>query len=197
MSERAKVFLAGVLVAVAIAGLWFVLLWKPTGEKLSKAEEREQVATAQAEQLQTKLATLKALERRAPQLQADRELLLRAVPSEDQVDQFLVNLNDTANEAGVSWLSVSQAQPSGSRGGAGGPVSIGIQLQVTGDYFSILRFMDLIRDTERLITVQNFSLSGEGTEMSASIGGQMFMAPDETPAGAATSGSGSATNGGA
>lgn len=180
MSDRAKVLLAGVLVAVAIVGLWFVLLWNPTKDKLEAAQAREAAAEQQGQQLQTRLATLKALERRAPQLEADRAKLLTAIPTEDKVDEFLVQLNDIANQSGVSWMSVSQAQPSAARAGAG-PATIGIQMQIQGDYFSILRFVDTIRDADRLMTVETFSLSGEGAAMSASLAGRMFLSPETAP----------------
>ena len=52
-----------------------------------------------------------------------------------------------------------------------------------------LRFLEQLRDGERLMTVENFSLSkgGEGGQMSASIGGRMFMNPQAaTPVAAAT-----------
>lgn len=190
MSARMKVIVAGVLVAVAITGLWFVLLWNPTKDKLKAAQDRETAALQQADQLQTRLGTLKALEKRAPQLEADRAKLLTAIPTEDEVDKFLVRLNEMATEAGVSWLSVSQAQPATSTG-ATGPASIGLQMQINGDYFAILRFVDIVRDSDRLMTLQSFSLSGTGAEMSASLSGQMYVSPDvstatptsDTPAG--------------
>ena len=192
MSARAKVLLAGILVAVAIIGLWYVLLWSPTKDKLNQAQERETTALAEADRLQIRLATLKELEKRAPQLEADRAMLLTAIPTEDKVDEFLVQLNDMANDTGVSWLSVSQSEPSAARAGAG-PAAIGLQMQINGDYFAILRFVDAIRDANRLMTLDSLSLSGEGAAMSASLSGQMFLSPEA----AATPGATSRTAGGA
>ena len=61
---------------------------------------------------------------------------------------------------------------------------MGLQIQVTGDYFAILRFLEAVRDGDRLITVDSFSLSkgGEGNQMSASIGGRMFVNPAQAAA---------------
>ncbi|MBW3614052.1 MAG: type 4a pilus biogenesis protein PilO, partial [Actinobacteria bacterium] len=65
---------------------------------------------------------------------------------------------------------------------AGAPTAIGLQMQVTGDYFAVLRFMEELRDGPRLVTVDTFSLSkgGEGAQMSATIGGKMFVSPTVT-----------------
>ena len=189
MSDKVKVVVAGVLVSVAIIGLWFVLLWNPTKDKLSTAQEREQAAQDRASQLQTRLATLKSYEKNSAQLEADKARLSQAVPDEDQLDQFIIHVNETAAETGVSFVTISPAPPAAAADPAS-PQVVSLQIQVTGDYFSILRFMDAMRDGERLVTVENFSLAkgGEGGQMSASIGGRMFVVgalPSATPATAA------------
>lgn len=189
MSDKAKVIVAGVLVSVAIIGLWFVLLWNPTKDKLSKAQDREQAAQDRANQLQTRLATLKSLEKNSAQLEADKALLSQAVPDEDQLDQFIIHVNDTAEATGVSFVTISPAPPAAAAA-PNSPQVVSLQIQVTGDYFAILRFMDAMRDGDRLVTVENFSLAkgGEGGQMSASIGGRMFVVgplPSATPATAA------------
>lgn len=189
MSDKAKVIVAGVLVSVAIVGLWFVLLWNPTKDKLSQAQEREQAAQDRSSQLQTRLATLKSLEKNSAQLEADKALLAEAIPDKDQLDAFIIHVNDTAEATGVAFVTISPAPPA-APAAAGGPQVVSLQIQVTGDYFAILRFMDAMRDGDRLVTVENFSLAkgGEGGQMSASIGGRMFVVgplPSATPATAA------------
>ena len=189
MSDKAKVIVAGVLVSVAIIGLWFVLLWNPTKDKLSQAQERETAAQDRANQLQTRLATLKGYEKNSAQLEADKARLSLAIPDEDQLDQFIIHVNDTAEATGVSFVTISPAPPA-APAAPNNPQVVSLQIQVTGDYFSILRFMDAMRDGERLVTVENFSLAkgGEGGQMSASIGGRMFVVgplPSATPATAA------------
>lgn len=182
MTDKAKVIVAGVLVSVAIVGLWFVLLWNPTKTKLSDAQAKEQAAQDRASLLQTRLATLKSYEENQDVLEADRAELSQAIPDEDQLDDFIIYVNRTAESTGVSFVTISPAPPAAPAAGApgavaGGPSVVALQLQVTGDYFAILRFMDSIRDGDRLVTVENFSLAkgGEGGQMSASIGGRMFV----------------------
>jgi Tfp pilus assembly protein PilO len=190
---KAKLILIGVGAALVITGLWYFALWSPQGKNLDKAKADQAAAEQRASQLSARLAHDKKLQANAAVLERDRALLATAIPSTDQLDQFILQVNDKASKAGVQFVSVAPQQPNlGSAApgaAAGGPTVIGLQIQATGDYFAILRFLEQLRDGERLMTVENFSLSkgGEGGQMSASIGGRMFMNPQAaTPVAAAT-----------
>jgi hypothetical protein len=85
----------------------------------------------------------------------------------------------------VSFVSIAPQQPSAASapaapsGAPGAPVAISLQMSTTGDYFQLLTFLELLRDADRIVTVENFSLSkaGDGKEMTASIGGRMYILP--------------------
>lgn len=185
MNARTKLIAAGALAAVAVLGLWFVLLWSPTKGRLDDAKAEKVASEQKRDQLQTRLAGLKVLEANKDRLEADKVLLAAAIPDKDKLDEFILQVNAKAAESKVAFVSISPAPPAApapgvaAAGGApvGAPPSVGLQIQVTGDYFAILRFMDLLRDGERLVTVENFSLSEGGADgqMSASISGKMFL----------------------
>lgn len=187
MNAKTKLILAGVLASVAVVGLWYVLLWSPTKGNLGKANSRKAAAESQTQTLLTHLATLKQLEARKPQLDADRNLLATAIPDRDQLDAFILGIDRTAADARVSFVSIAPTPPAAAPPQPGtppGPPTVNLSIQVSGDYFSILRFLDLVRDGDRLVTVQNVSLAKGGTngEMTASITGRMFLAQLATPA---------------
>lgn len=182
---KPKLILIGVGAAVVLTALWYFALWSPQGKSLEKAKAEKVAAERTASELSTRLARLENLQANAEVLERDRALLATAIPSTDQLDAFILQVNDRAAKSGVSFISISPQQPTpgnqvaGAAAAPGAPTPIGLQIQVTGDYFALLRFMEQLRDGERLVTVENFSLSksGEGAEMSASIGGRMFMNP--------------------
>lgn len=190
---KPKLMLMGVGAALVITGLWFFALWSPQGKNLENAKAEQAAAEQRASELQVRLTHLEKLEANADVLERDRALLATAIPSGDQLDEFILQINERAAKAGVAFVSVAPQQPSTGApapgAAAGGPTAIGLQIQVTGDYFAVLRFMEQLRDGPRLVTVDNFSLSkgGEGAEMSASIGGKMFMSPAVTAAAVAPS----------
>lgn len=180
---KAKLILIGVGAALLITAVWFFALWSPQGEKLDTAKADKVAAEQRSSELSARLTRLKKLEANADVLERDRALLATAIPTADQLDGFILEVNDRAAKAGVQFVSIAPQQPGGGGAAPGvaaaGPTPIGLQMQVTGDYFAVLRFMEQLRDGERLVTVENFSLSkgGEGNQMSASIGGRMFIAP--------------------
>ena len=180
---KAKLILIGVGAALLITAVWFFALWSPQGKDLDQAKADKAAAEQRASELTARLTHLKKLEANADVLERDRALLATAIPTADQLDTFLLAVNERASKAGVQFVSIAPQQPGGATAAPGaaaaGPTPIGLQMQVTGDYFAVLRFMEQLRDGERLVTVENFSLSkgGEGNQMSASIGGRMFIAP--------------------
>lgn len=183
---KSKLILIGVGAALVITGVWFFALWSPQGKNLEKAKADQVAAEQRASQLQVRLTHLQKVEANAHILERDRALLATAIPSIDELDAFILQVNERAARAGVTFVSVAPQQPSAGApapgAAAGAPTAIGLQMQVTGDYFAVLRFMEQLRDGPRLVTVENFSLSkgGEGAQMSATIGGKMFVSPTAT-----------------
>ncbi|MDQ3106238.1 MAG: type 4a pilus biogenesis protein PilO [Actinomycetota bacterium] len=180
---KAKLILIGVGAALLITAVWFFALWSPQGKDLDEAKADKAAAEQRASELSARLTRLKKLEANAAVLERDRALLATAIPTADQLDDFILQVNDRASKAGVEFVSIAPQQPGTGAAAPGaavaGPTPIGLQMQVTGDYFAVLRFMEQLRDGERLVTVENFSLAkgGEGNQMSASIGGRMFISP--------------------
>jgi Tfp pilus assembly protein PilO len=181
---KAKLIAIGVGASLLITAVWYFALWSPKGDDLDKAKAQQAAAEQHESELSARLSHLKKLEANASVLEADRAKFAAAIPTADELDNFLLQVNQRASAAGVNFTSISPQQPAAGAAApgataAGGPTPVALQMQVTGDYFAILRFLEQLRDGQRLVTVENFSLSkgGEGNQMSASIGGRMFIAP--------------------
>jgi Tfp pilus assembly protein PilO len=178
---KPKLVAIGVGVALLITAIWYFALWSPKGDDLDTAKADLAAQEQRASELSARLARLKKLEANADVLERDRALLATAIPTADELDAFLLQVNERASRAGVDFVSIAPQQPGGAGaapGATSGPTPVGLQMQVTGDYFAVLRFLEQLRDGERLVTVENFTLSrGEGGPMSATIGGRMFIAP--------------------
>jgi Tfp pilus assembly protein PilO len=176
---KPRLILIGVGAAIVITAVWYFAFWSPKGDDLDKAKADLAAQEARSSELSARLARLKKLEANADVLERDRALLATAIPTADELDTFLLQVNERSARAGVDFISIAPQQPPAGGAAAGGPTPVGLQMQVTGDYFAILRFLEQLRDGERLVTVENFSLSkgGDNNQMSASIGGRMFIAP--------------------
>ena len=171
MKNRPVLIAVGAAVLLTI--LWYFMLYSPQSGKIDEAKQQRTAEQQRESELAARLTRLKNLEANAVVLERERARFLTAVPDTDRIDEFIIQVNERAADAGVRFVSVAPAQP-----GAGPPAAvtpISLQMQVQGDYFAILRFMEALRDGPRLVVVDNFSLSGQGGDMSASIGGRMFI----------------------
>ena len=183
---KPKLILTGVAAALLITAVWYFALWSPKGKDLDKARADETAQEQRASELSARLARLKKLEANADVLERDRALLATAIPTADELDKFLLQVNERSARAGVDFVAIAPQQPTAAAATPGaatvaGPTPVGLQMQVTGDYFAILRFLEQLRDGERLVTVETLALSKtEGPQMSAAIGGRMFIAPTVT-----------------
>lgn len=189
---KVKLILIGVVASLLLSVGWYFALWKPASANLEEAKTREGAAQTQVDTLTTELARLKQLEANREVLERDLAALGEKLPEEDKLDTFILELNDIATTAGITLQSLSPGEPqlaaAADPAAATGPIPITLQMQVQGDYFAILRFMDALRDGTRLVTANNLSLSGgaEDGQMSASIGGAMYIARPVVPAAATT-----------
>jgi Tfp pilus assembly protein PilO len=182
---KARVIGFSIAAAVLLTILWYFLLYSPQSDKLDQAKADQAAQEARQSELQARLGRLKRLQANASVLEAERVKFATAVPENDDLDRFILDVNSRASSAGVEFVSIAPAQPAagGPPAAAGAPTPIALQMQVQGDYFAILRFLEALRDGPRLVTVENFSLSGGGAagagggSMSASIGGRMYISP--------------------
>jgi Tfp pilus assembly protein PilO len=182
---KPKLILMGVGAALVLTGAWFFFLWKPAGADLEEARAEKVAAEQQATQLQARLAHLKKLEQNAEVLEQNRSLLATAIPSTDKLDEFILQVNERATRAGVSFVSVAPTPPSAPSGGSASAASaVTLQLQVSGDYFQVMRFLEEMRDGPRLLTIDSFSITPAGADgkMTASIGSRMFVNPSAAAA---------------
>ena len=159
--------------AAALLALWFLLLWGPQGGKLQDAEDRQEAADAANSALELRLARLEASQEKATELMADRDDLRRAVPDEPELAQFILDANDIATNAGVTFLSISPGEPSPNP--TGGPPVVTLNVSVRGTYESVIEYLRLLEELPRVVVVDSLSLvPAEGTELAVSITARMF-----------------------
>lgn len=169
---------------IVLLGAWFMLLWSPKGSELKDARAQQVAAKQQVTELQVKLDRLKDGERRSPELLATQDRLESAVPEHAQLAEFILDVNDAATKARVDFVAITPSPP-GPSTVPGGPPSIKLRLEVSGDYFATLEFLDLLADLPRLVVLDEVQLDPtEGEKLSADLGGSIFTTqPPAVPAG--------------
>jgi Tfp pilus assembly protein PilO len=159
---------AGLMVLV----LWYVALWSPQGSSLSKAKKRTEEAIAKRDNLRTQITRLQESQKDQPLKQAQLETMRVAIPDDPNLAQFILDANDAASKAGIDFLSITPTPPSqggattattaagGSAAAAAALTPIKIAMTISGGYFQVLNFINLLNALPRIVVVDGLSLSG-------------------------------------
>jgi Tfp pilus assembly protein PilO len=202
MSMKLKVILVSVLTVVVAAG-WFLVSYRPTNKHLAQVRQQVVAERQQVAQLEAQLSHLQALKAHEPQLRAVLARYSAALPSDPNLPQFILQMQDAANRAGVDWLSVAPTQPSAPTAAAPGTPTtnvatglreISVNINTTGKYFTLQNFMYRLERLDRALRVDTFTVGGGTGGQSGTAGGltvalklRMFMSPaPAAPAAAST-----------
>jgi Tfp pilus assembly protein PilO len=174
MNRRTAII--GFAAAGFLLAIWFFLLWGPQGGELEKAKDREDVAASENQELELRLARLRASQEKAPSLQAELAELRAAVPDGPDLAQFILDAHTIAEESGVEFTSINQTPPAPST--TGGPPSIALTISVSGGYFEVLDYLDRLDSLGRIVVIDGLTLSPADQngllQVGASITARMF-----------------------
>jgi hypothetical protein len=167
----AALLAAAAVLAVLIVG-WLVLL----SPERSKAAD----LAAKTDQTQAQVTATQAYVDSPSTKQAVHDLkrLQTMLPDDAKMSQILRQLSAAAGNAGIQLNSISPTTAVPSNGGEAVPISLGI----TGHYFNLSRFLQLLRaqadvkgtkivGSGRLYSVDSISFSGGGTATPATGAG--------------------------
>ncbi|MCU1426932.1 MAG: Tfp pilus assembly protein PilO [Actinomycetia bacterium] len=167
MNRRAV--LLAVVGVVGVVALWWVFIFSPKADSLSKARENLSTARTQAQSLQAKLNQLKDLQRRSTQIEAQLGKLTAAIPKTPNQADFISGLNDIADQSGITWQSVTMSQPAASTPGS--PDTITVQIQIQGGFFQALDYMNRLENLGRLVVVDGVNVAGTPSSTTGTTGG--------------------------
>lgn len=208
MPLRTRIILVAVAVPV-LAVVWFVLVWRPSQNRVNDLRRQQEAARTERAQLEARLERLRQLQRDEPALRAQLARLDEALPLEPRIPDFILQVQEAANLAGVPFLSISPSLPSpftppavaGAAAPAGaGPVqAVSVSITTTGKFFELEDFIVRMERLSRAVRVNTFSLApsagvgGTSPTISVSFAMQIFVSgaaltpgTQATPAPAAT-----------
>jgi type IV pilus assembly protein PilO len=190
---RSRVVIVGVLLGVIVVLLWNLLIFAPKGRDLSDAKKDTQAAQALEPGLRAQLARLQEVSKNGPEIAAQLDKLSGAIPTEPDLDGFILSANQIAVQSGIDWLSVS---PSVTQAGTTGVSVIPLTIAIQGGFFQVLDYLNRLEDLSRLVIVDAINVSaGTGDDaaggvttgaptLAVTLTGRMFtLAPPATPAG--------------
>ena len=186
MTGRSQTILAGVS-AVLVLLLVFFLMVRPRLAELGEVRDEIQTERDRTQQLQTELARLEALRDNAPQLEAELERIRRFVPASNEVSDFVLQVQQAADQAGVGFVQITPELPKPPPEGA--PLAeVRMTIGAKGGYFALQDLIRRLYDLERAMRIDNLTMAGvEGEEaadgrVTLTLIGRIFF---ELPAGSA------------
>lgn len=172
MRGRSRLLVA-IAAVLAVLLLFYFFMIRPRKSELAEVKAQVEVEEQKTAQLRLELARLEALRENAPKLQAELAKILQFVPKNHEIPNFIFTIEDTANEAGVEILSLTNELPKPPKEGAT-IAEIAVQMNITGGYFSVQDFMRRLYDLDRALRLDVVALTGGLTEAGdVEIGVQM------------------------
>lgn len=174
----------GVLI-VAGAGIfaaaWYGFIPGMTGLAAMRAANdaaMEKVKAQEADNARLKPyeGQLKQLEVQIESLQRQMERQKEIVPEEKSADQFIRDLQNDAQQAGVEIRSYVSKPDNAKQYYTEVPFDI----EVDGPYFAMLNFFEKVGTMERIVNIDGLKMSGIGSKAQSAVKHKYDYAPGET-----------------
>ncbi len=185
MSPRTRMIaaVAGVLVVLLIFFFFFI---RPRRAELEDVRVQVEAAQQRTVVLRAELAHLQELQDQAPQRQAELQRIQRFVPSTPQQADFVFQVEEAAEDAGVDVNTETNELPQTPQEGAQ-VAQIRVTIEAQGGYFSIQDFFRRLYTLKRALRIDNVAMSStvnpvtEESTISLQITARIFF---ELPEGA-------------
>jgi type IV pilus assembly protein PilO len=155
-SESKPVQVLGLLIllaALATAGLYY-FFYREMDEQNRLSRERLRARTLELNALRKYENDLPGLNRQIDELKQQLEIQKHIVPDEQEADQFMHLMQDTAQSAGIEirrWTSKPAI-------GKEFYTEVPFDLELDGPFYAVLTFFDKVSKLERIINVSNLQL---------------------------------------
>lgn len=177
----------GALAAVSVAAVvllvvWYAALFRPQTNERRRLEERLAHIEQEEGNLRHQLSRLRRLAASGESQEAQLARLHDLIPPQPELAEFILAANDAAVRAGVRWVSVTPGPPAP----AGGFTAIGVNIQVEGGFFPIVRYLRHLEDLGRLIVIDSLQLgakaqAGAVPELTATMAARIFTSANAPP----------------
>jgi len=167
-SKTALILAVAVLVVAALAIAAFLVY--PKWQELGDLDRQIEAAQQEIDQAQSLLEQRQAVKAKATETDAELLRLSNEMPESPELPSFIIQLQDTTNEAGVDFVSITPAEPVQNTGYS----AVKLTLQVAGEWADTIDFMYRPQKLTRQVRIVGYTASPiqEDTSTSSSSGTQ-------------------------
>jgi Tfp pilus assembly protein PilO len=159
MTGRTKMILS-VLGVVALGVATFFLAVKPRQDELGRVRDNVAKEQDRTQSLEAELAHRQQLQENAPQLEAQIAKFRELVPEDDQVANFIFQVQEAANESGVGFVEITPDLPTPPVEGAE-VAEVKSIIGARGGYFAVQDFFRRLYGLDRAVRIDEVTMDAE------------------------------------
>jgi type IV pilus assembly protein PilO len=141
--------LLGIILIVALGGLYFLYFHRPKGEDLFDLEARVEQIEQQNELAEARMENLDAVRQELELGERQFAMLERLVPAEGEVPAIYEAIASESQSLGLELISVTPAQPSADT--TGYFMHQNWQMEVEGEYHDVGEFLARVASFSRIV----------------------------------------------
>ena len=147
-----NLLILGILGIVIIVIAFYFLLLSPLLGRLDEQAQAREDKQAQLDQLQQEVNELEEIKRNSPDIERQLLELSKRIPAQPQIPTFVVQVQEIADAAEVTQLTVDPEPPVAPAGGGDYQV-VPVTMQFNGTYDQMQDFLMRTRNLARLVTI--------------------------------------------
>ncbi|MHB1412666.1 MAG: type IV pilus inner membrane component PilO [Thermoleophilia bacterium] len=146
MKKRDIGILIGLVVVVLLVA-WYFLLISPKRDENATLQSNISSENAKLQDNKKKLATIDQQRKAAQQTEGDLIKLDKLIPTDSQLPSLMIELQQTATDAGVSFMDIKPGAPVA---GTPGATIIPLSLKIEGGFFDVNDFLYRVENYARM-----------------------------------------------
>ena len=158
-SARARLILAIVAALLVSVAFYFLFVRSRQGQ-LSEVQGEIEAEEAKTVELEATLSRLQGLQANAAKFEARLAEIRQLIPPDDEVANFMFQVQDEANRAGVTFVQITPEVPKPPPEGAQ-VAEIRAVIGAEGDYFALQDFLRRLYDLDRALRIDNLVITSE------------------------------------
>lgn len=147
-----NILILGILILIVLAVAYYFVLFSPLRAEYLAAYTERTDKEARKAQLEQTAAELENVRRNASDIERQILELSKRIPDQDEIPTLMVQIEEVANQAGVTQFSIEPGSPEAPPGG-GDFSRIPITMTFQGKYEQMQDFLLRLRNLARLVTV--------------------------------------------
>jgi Tfp pilus assembly protein PilO len=167
VTGRARIVVA-IVVVVAVCVAFFFLFVRDRQAELSEVRDDIEAARDETQRLEVQLSRLRDLQDNAAKLNARLVEIRKLIPQDDEVAQFIFQVQDEANRAGVRFVEITPELPKPPPEGAQ-VAEIRVIVGANGDYFAVQDFLRRLYELERALRIDIIAMTGVEDEETGEV----------------------------